>query len=216
MRSEAAEALPALGLAADTSEILLGAIKQVSFPPQEEEPTTDQWRQQAIWFMAIIGYRALRAAMTVITTGYEDQSGTYQRLLQELHGRALAVRRDKSGEIAKNWIAGRPTHKGAKIVGQDMWEFLSGPVHANAKAVFDWLAVSQSDGTAKIVVLPERRAELSNAALAFMASVARDLANLLALECSIQLDLAELDPRIKAAEEKYLPDVEIEGEREVE
>ena len=156
--------------------------------------------------MAIIALRALRAAIHVLSVGYEDQSVGFQRLIDELHNRAQKVRADSSGDYARQWLDGRSLGKGAKLAGQDFWEFLSGPVHGNVRAVLDWLAVSQDDGSARVVIGPERRPEVANAALTYMASEGRDIASMLAVEAGIKVDTRELDRRIQAAHDQYIPD----------
>jgi len=127
--------------------------------------------------MAVIAFRAARAAIWVTSAGYEDQAIGYMRLIDELHNRAQKVRADPSGRYAREWIAGKSLGKGAKLAGQEMWEMLSGPVHANAKAVFDWLAIEQEDGSTKVVLGPERRPEVSNSNLTYIAGELRDMAS---------------------------------------
>ena len=104
------------------------------------------------------------------------------------------------------WLNGKNPGKGAKLAGRDFWEFMSGPVHANARAVLDWLAVTQSDDSAKVVIGPERRPDMTNAALAYMAGEARDIANLLAMHSDVRLDLMDLDAKIRAAHDLHIPE----------
>lgn len=207
LRESAPTDLPALALAEDATQVLIDAIGKVSIDPStDREPSGDELRLQALWFMAIIGARALRAAMAVIAVGYEDQAVGFQRLLDELHNRAQRVRKDESGEYAKEWLAGRSLDKGAKLAGQDFWEFMSGPVHANVRAVLDWLAISKEDGSAAVVVGPERRPEVANPTLTYMSGGARDLTSMLALQAEIDLDLSDLDAKVRAAFSEHIPD----------
>jgi hypothetical protein len=194
-----------LSVADDVSHLLAETIASVSINAAREDRTARELRVHALWFMAIIALRALRAAMQTLGSGYEDQSIGYQRLIDELHNRAQKVHGDSSGIYARDWLDGRNLGKGAKLAGQDFWEFLSGPVHANVRGVLDWIAVSQDDGSARIMVGPERRSDLANAALTYMASEGRDLANLLGIEAELKLDLATLDPVIRAAVAKWIP-----------
>jgi hypothetical protein len=197
--------LPALAIADEVSRLLVEVIQSISLPPQEELDSKDL-RLQALWFMAIIALRAMRAAMQALRSGYEDQAVGYQRLIDELHNRAKKVLEDSSGEYARQWLLGRGLGKGAKLAGRDFWDLLSGPVHANARAIFDWLAVSEPDGTTKVVIGPERRAPVANAALTYMASESRDLAVGLALEAGRSLQLATLDAGLKASLDQWVPD----------
>ena len=195
------DALPTLVLADDVSQLLAEIVQNVTVGESDDTPTGA--RRHALWLMAIIALRALRSAMHILTVGYEDQVAGYTRLIDELHNRAQQVRNDQSGEHARRWLAGRPVGKGAKIGEQGLWEFLSGPVHANVRAALDWLAISQDDGSTKVLLGPERRPDLANGALVFMASEGRDIANLLALEAGLTPGLSELDWRIKQARAVY-------------
>jgi hypothetical protein len=158
--------------------------------------------------MAIITLRALRAAMHIFAIGYEDQAIGFQRLIDELHNRAQAIDADESGDQARAWLAGKNVGSGAKLAGQEFWELLSGPVHANARAVLDWLAVTQPDGSAKVTVGPERRPEMADPALVFMAGEARDIAMRLARLVGVPIDLTALDAKIRAAQEEHLREQE--------
>ena len=208
LRQTADVDLPTLALADEVSRLLGEVIQSISIDAAREDRNPKDFRLHALWFMAIIALRALRAAMQALRSGYEDQSVGYQRLIDELHNRAQKVRDDDSGDYARQWLDGRGLGKGAKLAGQDFWEFLSGPVHANARAALDWIAISQPDGSAKIVIGPERRPEVSNAALTYMASEGRDIANLLAMEAGRGLNLTALDARIREAVATWIPDSE--------
>lgn len=158
--------------------------------------------------MAILALRALRAAVQVLRSGYEDQSLGYQRLIDELHNRVQKVRKDTSGDYARQWLEGRGRVKGAKLAGQEFWEAMSGPVHAEVRAVLDWIAVTQPDGSAKVVIGPERRSKVANAALSYMASQGRDIASILAIETDQVLELTALDASIREALASYIRDQE--------
>jgi hypothetical protein len=118
------------------------------------------------------------------------------------------VRNDPTGRIARDWLAGRNLSKGAKLAGREFWDFLSGPVHANSRAVLDWLAISQCDGVTRVRLGPERRPDMANAALTVMAAEGRDIANLLAIECDISVDLRGLDAALALATARYIPEDE--------
>lgn len=206
--ASAQQDLPVLELADDVTHLLVKVAQQINIDARDTDPRPAQLRLHALWFMAIIALRASRAAMHALSVGYEDQAVGYQRLIDELHNRTQKVRADASGEYARHWLAGRGLDKGAKLAGQDFWEFLSGPVHANARAVLDWLAISQEDGSTKIVLGPERRPEVANAALAYIAGEGRDIASMLALEAGVTLDLRDLDRRIHDAHAQYVPNAD--------
>jgi hypothetical protein len=208
LRLSAEADLPTLVLADSVSRLLAEIIQDISIDASEKDQGSKALRIHALWFMAIIALRALRAAMQALRTGYEDQAVGYQRLIDELHNRAQQLVKDESGDYARQWLKGRGLGKGARLAGQDFWEFMSGPVHANARAVLDWIAISQADGSTQIVVGPERRSEVANPALVFMASEGRDIALLLANESGHRRDISALDAQIHNALATWVPDDE--------
>jgi len=131
--------------------------------------------------MAVQGFRALRVALLAITSGYDDQAMGQVRLIAELLARAHKVYGDKSGEYARQWLSGHVGGSSSKLLGQDFWELLSGPPHANAHAVLGWLAIPAEEGRTKVVLGPERRPTMSNPTLAIMSGEVRDIGYLLAL-----------------------------------
>jgi hypothetical protein len=138
--------------------------------------------------------------MNVIAVGYEDQAAGYLRLIDELWNRARKVRSDQSGSYARQWCEGKPPGKGAKLTEQDLWEFLSHPQHADPAAVLDWVAITQEDGTAKVLLGPERRPEIVRGTLTVMLSEIRDLGGMLAAQTSTAVpDLDALTEEIVAA-----------------
>lgn len=205
-RMRAESELQALGVADDASQLLAELVQRITIDATKDERDSDEVCRHALWFMAIIAFRALRAAMHTFAIGYEDQAIGFHRLIDELHNRAEAVDADQSGDQARAWLDGKNVGSGAKLAGQEFWEFLSGPVHANVRAVQDWLAVTQPDGTASVTVGPEQRADLANAALTFMAGEARDIAMRLARRADVRIDLVALDAKIRAAQRAHIPE----------
>jgi len=197
-----------MALADDVSHLLCELIERFKVAPADGDASADDVRRHALWFMAIIAFRALRAAMNTFAIGYEDQAVGFSRLLDEVHNRAQAVHGDASGKEARAWLAGRNYGKGAKLAGREFWDYLSGPVHANVRAVLDWLTITQPDGSNEVKLGPERRPTVANATLTLMASETRDIANLLALHFGVRLDLRALDSKIHAAKGKYIPEDE--------
>jgi len=195
-----------MALADDASRLLCDLIERFKVAPADGDASADDVRRHALWFMAIIAFRALRAAMNTFAIGYEDQAVGFSRLLDEVHNRAQAVHGDASGKEAREWLAGRNLGKGAKLAGREFWDYLSGPVHANVRAVLDWLTITQPDGSNEVKLGPERRPVVANATLTLMASETRDIANLLALHFGVRLDLRALDSKIHAAKGKYIPE----------
>lgn len=204
MQRDAYADLEALALADHATAALAGVLASVPVPPSDSGAAASQ--HNALWMMCIAGLRAARAAMAVIGRGYEDQAIGHARLIDELHNRAQKVREDSSGEYARQWLQGKPPGSGAKLAGQDFWELISGPVHADPRGILDWLAVSQDDGTTSVVVGPERRPDVTNATLTYIASEIRDLACMLLKQVGRPLDgFTDLTKDLEEAFDKHLP-----------
>ena len=175
-------------------------------PPRGKGGSPDEFRHEALWLMAVLGFRALRAAMSITSSGYADQATAQVRLNIELQARAQKVADDESGEAARQWLVGRAGGSGARLIGQDFWEILSGPPHAVVRGVLDWVAISKEDGTTDVVLGPERRSELANSMLTFIAGALRDVGHFLASVAGApENGLAFSDAEIKAAYDRFLP-----------
>ena len=145
--------------------------------------------------------------MAVVTVGYEDQGIGYTRLLTELVAAAEKVVNDHSGEYAQRWLEGKTT-TGAKLTGQEFYELVSGPAHADVKAVLDWIAISGDHHDHKVVIGPERLAERANATLVFVGGAARDIAVQLAHLRGLDLDLGQLDRDLTAGQDRWMAPAE--------
>ncbi len=209
----AADELPTLVLADDVSQLLVHVIEQVRIDPNERDRLAEEPRRNALWFMAIVTVRAMRSAMQVLATGYEEQSVGFQKLIDELHERAQQIRADESGEAARRWLSGKAIDRASRLPGQALWESLTRPVQSDTTAVLDWLAISKGGTETRVVIGPERRPEVANAAITHMASEGRDIATLLSLEVGLELpDLGDLDARIHDAYDTYIPDATRAGD----
>lgn len=198
----AAGDLPVLALMDLSSHTLLHVLTEIERPTREnEDPSADQLK--ALWFLGMIALRAGRALMLVTAAGYHDQGIGYQRLIDESFHRTKMVCKDASGGYARSWLEGKPLGKPAKLAGQDFWELLSGPTHANARAVYDWLAISNPDGSVSVVAGPERRDALENASLTHAATVTRDIAITIADVAEFPLGTKDRDGSLIAADERY-------------
>lgn len=77
-------------------------------------------------------------------------------------------------------------------------KMLSHSSHADHRAVENFLAVSQPDGSTTLLTMPERRVAVSDATLAVFTSETRDLACAIAQEHGLELpNLAELDQMLR-------------------
>jgi hypothetical protein len=199
LRASVWHELPAYHVAEAATEALLWVLDRAGFEPHqgEEGPPASYWRQKALLYLGVLAVRTTRAAMAVLAAGYEAESMTYKRALMEVHSRVRRVARDESGEYARQWLQGR-TGKPAKAVGgfspDDFWEMLSHSSHADHRAVENFLAISQPDGSTKLVTTPERRVEVSNATLAVFAGETRDVASVVAAEHDLEVPhITEID-----------------------
>jgi hypothetical protein len=200
LRSRALDDIPELLLADKVSHAVADLVQATPVDARPRERAPGEFQHQALWLMAVIGLRALRAAMNVIAVGYEDQAAGYQRLIDELWNRAQKVRFDKSGNYAQQWCEGKPPGKAAKLTEQGLWEFWSRTQHADPAAVLNWVAITQEDGSATVLLGPERRPELVRGALTVMLSEVRDLGAMLAAQVSTAVpDLDSLTDEIVAA-----------------
>jgi hypothetical protein len=189
--------LPAYVLADMASEALVSVLDQAGFETQEGEgePPASYWRARALLYLGVLAVRQTRAAMAVLASGYEAEVMGYKRTLMEAHSRVQRVVDDASGSYAREWLRGR-AGKPAKAVGgyspEDLWAMLSHSSHADHRAVENFLAISQPDGTTKLLTTPERRAEVSDSTLAVFASETRDIAALIARENGVQVPNIEV------------------------
>jgi hypothetical protein len=207
LRASAGDDLPVL-YALDLATDRLGwVLSNAGFGSTTDDPPPPSYvRAKALLYMGVLAVRAARAAMAVIVVGYEPEAMTYKRLLLELHSRAQRVADDKSGEYARQWLAGRAGKPASHLrdVPPGMWETLSHSTHADYRAVENFLAVSKSDSTG-LVVKPERCAALCNATLATMAGEVRDIAVILAAEHQLSIpDADALTVLIRGALDIYL------------
>jgi hypothetical protein len=94
--------------------------------------------------------------------------------------------------------AGRPSKAVGGYSPDDLWKMLSHSSHADHRAVENFLAVSQPDGSTKLLTTPERRIDVSDATLAIFASETRDIAVVIAREHGVEVPTrVELDRALK-------------------
>lgn len=194
--------LPAYRVADAASELLLWVIERAAVAPHEgeENPPPSYWRSKACLYLGLIAVRTTRAAMAVLSVGYEAESMSYKRTLWEVHARIQRVLADESGSYAREWLSGRarsPTRAIDDPTLLPMYQMLSHSSHADFRAVENFLAISEEDGSTTLLTMPERRAAVSNGSLAMFAGETRDIANLIAHERGIEIEgLAQLDEAI--------------------
>ena len=171
-------------------------------PFEGEKPPASYWRSKALLYLGVIAVRTTRAPMAVIACGYEAETMGFKRTLMEVHSRAQRVFQDASGGYAQEWLrgrAGRPAKAVGAFAPEDMFDMLSRSAHADHRGVENFLAISQPDGSTKLLTVPERRQEVSNSTLIIFASETRDVAAVIAKERGLTIPrLADLDAAIAA------------------
>jgi hypothetical protein len=204
LRATAWKQLPAYVLADMASEALVSVLDQAGFGRHvgEGEPPASYWRARALLYLGVLAVRQTRAAMAVVAHGYESEVMGYKRTLMEAHSRVQRVVGDDSGSYAREWLRGR-AGKPSKAVGgyspEDLWAMLSHSSHADHRAVENFLAISQPDGTTKLLTTPERRPEVSDSTLAIFASETRDIAVVIAREHDVRVPNLEVLDRLLTA-----------------
>jgi len=201
MRSSVWAELAAYQVANAASETLLWVLQRAGFEPyQGEKPPASYWRAKALLYLGVLAVRTTRAAMAVIACGYEAETLGHKRTLMEVHSRAQGVVDDASGEYARQWLqarAGKPAKSVSGFAPDDFFAMLSHSSHADHRAVENFLAVSNPDGSTSLLPHPERRPEVSNSTLITFASETRDVARVIATEHGLTIPhLAELDAAI--------------------
>lgn len=160
-------------------------------------------QHRAIWFMAVIAARSVRACMAEISIGYEEQAVGYTRLVTEVLTASQNVVTTTPGNTPAGGLWAR-TATGSKLVDQQFYRLVSGPLHASISGIVDWLAIPADDGNHNVVVGPDRRSEGANATLVFLAGAARHIAVQLAAHRGLTIDVSQLDEEINAGQAKYL------------
>jgi hypothetical protein len=82
----------------------------------------DQHRQRASLMLAVRLFRAIRATMAVLGSGYEVEGRARVRLVLETRARLLEVTGGEANETCRRWLEGRPqTSIGAAIRRKATW-----------------------------------------------------------------------------------------------
>jgi len=202
--------LPMLTVADAATRLLHWAIERSPVEATDDDPIPAAYvRAHALLYIALSGVRTTRTVMTTIRAGYEPEALPMIRKLAELRGRAQRVRKDHSGQYAREWLDGRGPGPQRALVDPPagMWEGLSRMSHADARGVETFLVNPDLTNEEEInfLVLPERDPETANGTLALAAGYARDIAEDLALERDLTLPgLAALDADLRAGFREYL------------
>ncbi len=207
---QAEEDLPMLSVADAATHVLFWAISRSPVEATDDDPIPAAYvRAHALFYIGISTVRAARTVMATVRAGYEPEALPTMRKLAELRGRAQRVRKDHSGQYAREWLDGRGPGPQRALVDppKGMWEGLSHFAHADARGVETFLVNPDLTGEEQITyfVLPERDPETANGTLAIAGASARDVAEELALERGLTLPgIAALDADLTAGLREYL------------
>jgi hypothetical protein len=146
--------------------------------------------------------RETRAVLALLASGYEAEVMPHMRTILEAGSRAQSIEKDPSGSYAKSWLkgkAGKPSTAFAKIDANNLWRFFSHHAHADHRAVENMYAVTREDGHHDLLLLPERRSDVSSGTAAMAAGGCRDMAQVVATAFELEIpDLVVLDAAIRA------------------
>ena len=153
----------------------------------EEEVSVGQLRLGAMLGIAIRMVRAMRAALAVLSVGYEVEGGVYDRLLLELHGRMAQIADDASGEVAHRWLRGEAPSRIGRIWSnstmRNLYANLSSTVHADSR-IFGYLFESSVDA----LLIGPRRTHMTRVSMLAQSVVAYDAIVRLSRETGITIE----------------------------
>lgn len=151
----------------------------------------------ALRYLGIRGLRVVRAAQSVLATGYEPEARVYERILLEIIEHTQSVLRDPSGKTALEWLKGsrrRGVTRRVRAMGTgDLYSRLSRDSHGDPDPVVALIDLSHT------LELGPRRTIATRVALVRHAAYCRDHAVALCRAVDVTLDgLPALDARIFA------------------
>lgn len=204
VRAEAAntasawEDLPPFHLANVATEVLAVMIGECPVPgADEDDAPPGYWHKKAVFFLAVIGLRAARAAMVLVAAGYGPEALGQMRTVMEVHNRIERVLDDPHENRARNWFKTGDGKPGKHADVPELWATLSHSAHADRRAVENFLAVSEEGGNVGIVTGPERRAEVDSGTLLMIAGQTRDVAAAMARLWEVPFDASAFDAEMR-------------------
>lgn len=98
----------------------------------------------AIEILGSMAFRAARSAAMLIGAGYGSEAWPQCRRLTEIAARVEKIDADSSGQRAVAWLEGKG-EGAARLIGQDVWSFLSPAAHADARHL-PYMSLKKPDG----------------------------------------------------------------------
>lgn len=198
-------------LASGAAEGLRDALVEVG--PRTYEGPADRagsaLRLYAYLIMGVRIFRTVRAAMAVLSIGYESEARAHDRVLVELTAHRDALRKDQSGKEGHAWLNGerdRGISKKVSAMGpKDLYANLS----RDPRAV--WPLYEAQSGS--IVMGPQRKPFAARASLLMYAGLCTDQIKLIAAGAQ-NLEVEGLDEaveRIRAANKRLGDEADVAG-----
>lgn len=192
-------------LASVAVEGLRAALIKVG--PRKYEGPADQagatLRLYAYLVMGVRIFRTIRAAMAVLSIGYEPEARALDRILVELMAHRRAIIDDPSGEEAHAWLAGKRERgiaaKVRTMAPRELYENMSQEAHGDPRAVWS-LYDHRSEA---IIVGPQRKPFAARASLLMHAGLAIDQLRLIVAGANLEAEgVGELAERVRAANKR--------------
>jgi len=148
---------------------ILGALSWHGVP--DDAPSGWESRMSAMLALGAIALRATRTVAIVVRAGYGAEGFGNLRRVVEAAGHAVKVAEDESGQYATNWLARRGNARsprrafGTEAEQRDVWNAMSGLVHANFADFANMSSEIDSDGRLLHRVGPRRVVAMDNATL---------------------------------------------------
>ncbi len=117
--------VPERALADRATTALALVIERSAQRNRPESGSPDSFDLHGLMGIAVLTFRASRAAMAVIATGYESEANRHLRSVVELNAPRKAMEGDTTGAEARAWLEGR---RGGRITaGPGRWHY-QGPL----------------------------------------------------------------------------------------
>lgn len=175
---------------ADTASVGLAQVL-VALPEERYEgPREGAGGALRLHAQKVIGvrvFRTIRAAMMVLSIGYEPEAGALDRILVELMAHRATIEADETGEEALQWLDGK---RGAGIAAKvnamspgDLYRNLCHDAHGDPRAI--WRLIDPESNS--IILAPQRRMDPARASLLLYAGVACDQVGVIAPLASMRV-----------------------------
>lgn len=209
MRASAREQLEALDMFRRASTTLGAVLEGVDVPFHARPAPPEIDLQSAILNLCVLALRSSRAASVLIRTGYEAEAHGLMRRVAEAHARVGAVVSDKTGQHAREWLAGSAPstpRKIARMYGNlEFFDMYSESTHASMTGLRTWVAIELPDGRQMMPIAPTRDPALANAMLVELSIELHDFAMIAGLAFARKaLGLDSLDADLLDALERQV------------